>query len=136
MQMLMDHNSIEHVVNLISALNFKSMADFICWRVETDLYFGGGNYYICDCLDFNFLVLTRSLAHLSYFVDMVCCNILVSLTVQAIQVPLADLGCTVQDNCPIACQGISQPSDTTFHVICLNIGFNDAPETIPNSTAP
>ena len=99
------------------------MKDFNCWMHEMSFNFRNREY-VCDCLDFNFIALARHLKNSKFLDGVVCTNMQILQYTRVSEVPLEELVCDVQDNCPLKCRCVSQPSNLTFHVICTNSSLN------------
>jgi len=95
--------------------NFKAGHKFM----EFDI---GGNTYACDCTDFPFYCLARTIPNSGMMNDVRCDQpsfySSIGQKMQASRIPLSEFVCEIRNRCPSSCRCVYRPANATLHVYC------------------
>jgi len=96
----------------------------------------GGITYDCDCTDFPFYKLARTILN-SPIMDNVRCaetnfyNGMIGQRLQAISIDLSEFVCEKRDRCPSSCRCVYRPANATLHVYCSAANLSSLPLELP-----
>jgi len=133
----LSYNRILHIMDILNGwdLDFTTI---VCLRnykkggyplLTIDI---GGNAYICDCTDFPFYKLVKTVPRYGFLNDVRCDNLNNNgVRVRANTVPLDEFVCEQPDRCPSSCRCVYRPANATLHVYCTAANLSSLPLDLP-----
>jgi len=94
-----------------------------------------GNYYQCDCMDYQFYKLASLFPMGRFLADVACIrDKFISpggQQVLAASIPLIQFTCQLSGHCPSKCQCVYRPHNATLHIYCSAANLSSLPLDLP-----
>ena len=127
-------NPIKHLTDMSNGWNITRMVDLFCFfgMTGSDVTMSLKMVPLeCDCQDFDLLRNIRKLAASTLFTEPFCLFPASVMGLKVMSVPLDQLVCGIEDQCPTNCVCTKQPSTLTIYVNCTNAGLHSLPLVLP-----